>query len=361
MTEETQTEETQVTTITPTPAPTAVAIRNEYTFTEMQDMGRVFYESGMFKDTKTAAQALVKIKAGQELGLPAVYSMQRLYMVDGKLGMSAETMGALIKRTSKYNYRVREHTDTSCTVVFYEGGQEAYISTFTINDAKRAGLIKPGGAWQKYPRALLFSRALSQGGRIVCPDVLGGGYTLEELESIKGSTPTQTPTQAPTQREAMVNPTFVTPPIPSIPADVVAAGNAPAGDNTPEVDPDNPYGHYLETCPEHGIDWYHNKYGKRCHKNGDEWCNLAEQIKPILKARATACGFATPADLNAWLKKECDGRTWSKLSEEEQIDILYKLDQKASNPVIQAAVAEGAVLGADPQEQAIAELVDRSD
>ena len=338
--EEIKIEEPRITEITPSPIPTAVTIRNEYSLADMQDMGRAFYDSGMFKDLKSAAQAVVKIKAGAELGLPAVYSMQRLYMVEGKLGMSAETMGALIKRTRKYNYRVKEHTDDKCTIVFYEEGQEAYISTFTIADAKRASLVKPGGAWQKYPRALLFARALSQGGRIVCPDVLGGGYTLEELESIKGEPAVSVRVEAPA---------------PSVPDGVAAGGNtslySDVGDII-EIDPANPYGHYLDMCPEHGVDWYHNKFGKRCHKNGDEWCNLSEQIKPILKARATAAGFPTPGELNAWIKKEYDGKTWSKLTEEEMIEILYTLDQKANpepvephpNPVVQAAIEEGAVV-----------------
>jgi len=343
--EETKTTEEITEVVTETPTTTAVATRGTYSLTEMKDMARVFFESGMFKDLKTAAQAFVKIKAGEELGLQAIYSMQRLYMVEGKLGMSAETMGALIKRSRKYNYRVKEHTDEKCTVVFYEEGQEAYISTFTIQDAKRANLIKPGSAWQKYPRALLFARALSQGGRIVCPDVLGGGYTLEELESIKGDAP-------PTRAEV---PPFVTPP--AIPEGVAAAGNTTSADNTAEVDPDNPYSHYLDTCPEHEVDWYHNKFGKRCHKDGDQWCNLSEQLKPVVKSRALLAGFSTPAELNTWLKENYDGRTWSKLTEEEWIDALYKLDQESDeavdavmnpkpaeehpNPVVQAAIEAG--------------------
>jgi len=268
-------------------------------------------------------------------------------MVEGKLGMSAETMGALIKRSRKYNYRVREHTDEKCTIVFYEEGQEAYVSTFTITDAKRANLVKPGGAWQKYPRALLFARSLSQGGRIVCPDVLGGGYTLEELESIgHGAPPMRNPDE----------PTFVTPPFtPSVPDGVAAAENTSGGvENIIEVDPNNPYSHYLDVCPEHGVDWYHNKFGKRCHKAGDEWCNLAEQVKPLLKARANLAGYSTPAELNVWIKETYDGRTWSKLTEEEQIEALYTLDQLAeaveTNPVVAAAVEEGAKVSGITEE-----------
>jgi len=48
-----------------------------------------------------------------------------------------------------------------------------------------------------------------------------------------------------------------------------------------------------------------------------------------------------------WCKDNYDNRTWSKLSEEEQIEALYKIDKisdKEPNPVVQVAKEEyGAV------------------
>lgn len=316
---------------------TAVAVRQDMplSFVEIQGMGEAFYKSGMFTDLKSAAQAIVKIQAGRELGLGAVYSMQRLYMVEGKLGMSAETMGALIKRSNKYNYRVKEHTDKLCTIMFYEHGKEAYESTFTLDDARRARLIKPNGAWEKYPRALLFSRALSQGARIVAPDAIGGGYTLEELQGIQ---------QGDIEK---VEPAVRVTVEPSVPDDApVATSNSSAYTAREiEVNDDNPYGHFLDTCPEHGVDWFTNRYGRRCHKNGEGWCNLSEQLKPILKARGNQAGFKTNEDFTKWLKEQCEGRTWSKLADEEQIDVVWKLHQiseATENPVVAAAVEMGA-------------------
>lgn len=151
---------------------------------EITSLADAFYKSGMFKDTTSAAQAIVKIVAGKELGLGPVYSMTRINMIQGKLGLAAETMGALIKRSGKYNYSVKEHDETKCVIEFTENNKPIYVSTFTLDDAKKADLIKPGGGWMKYPRAMLFSRAISQGARIVAPDVIGGAYTDEELQAI---------------------------------------------------------------------------------------------------------------------------------------------------------------------------------
>lgn len=166
---------------------TAVAIRNDSmpaTFEEVSGLAKAFVTSGYFTDTKQLAQAIVKIQAGRELGLAPVFAMQNINLIRNRLCSSANTLALLVKRTGKYNYRIKEHTDTSCAIIFYEDGKEVGESTFTIQDAKRADLVKPDSGWVKYPRAMLFSRAISQGARIYCPDAIGGVYTDEEMRSI---------------------------------------------------------------------------------------------------------------------------------------------------------------------------------
>ena len=160
--------------------------------TSIKSISEAFRESGLFPDLvkegttalQEEAKAIVKVVAGQELGLPPVYSMQNFYIIKGRISMAAETMGLLLKRTGKYNYRVTEHTDQVCKIQFHENGEEIYLSVFTIADAKRAGLVKPDSGWMKYPKAMLFSRAMSQGSRIVAPELMGSAHTIEEIESI---------------------------------------------------------------------------------------------------------------------------------------------------------------------------------
>lgn len=160
--------------------------------TSIKSISQAFRESGLFPDLveegttalQEEAKAIVKIIAGQELGLPPVYSMQNFYIIKGKISMAAETMGLLLKRTGRYNYKVILHTDQECQIQFYENGEEIYLSSFTIADAKRAGLVKPDSGWVKYPKAMLFSRAMTQGSRIVGPELMGSARTVEEMESI---------------------------------------------------------------------------------------------------------------------------------------------------------------------------------
>jgi hypothetical protein len=148
---------------------------------ELQELGKVFHESGMFPDIRSAAQAIVKIQAGSELGFSPIYSMAKIYIVKGRVMVGAEALGAMVKRSGRYDYRVVKLTDTECELMFTDNGQDVYHSRFTIEDARRADLVQPNSGWYKWPRAMLMSKALSQGARIVCPHMISGAYVPEDF------------------------------------------------------------------------------------------------------------------------------------------------------------------------------------
>lgn len=144
-------------------------------------LGQVLADSGFFQDSRGAAQAAVKVMAGAELGFGPVTSMTGIYIVKGRVTVSANLMAAAIKRHPSYTYRVREHTETVCVIDFIEDGEVAGTSSFSIEDAKKASLMS-NQTWKSYPRNMLFSRALSNGAKWYCPDVFGGPvYTPDEL------------------------------------------------------------------------------------------------------------------------------------------------------------------------------------
>lgn len=141
-------------------------------------LGQILSESGYFSDARSAAQAIVKVLAGRELGFGPIASMSGIHIIQGKPSPSATLMAAAIKNSGRYNYRVREHTDDVCAIEFFENGESVGVSKFTAKDAKRAGTKN----MQTYPRNMLFARAMSNGAKWFCPDVFGGPvYTPEEL------------------------------------------------------------------------------------------------------------------------------------------------------------------------------------
>jgi hypothetical protein len=151
-------------------------------FDDAERAARAMAASGFFSDARQASQAIVKILAGQELGFGPFASMTGVSIIQGKPAIGANLMAAAVKRTGKYNYRVLEMTNDVCELEFYEAGQSVGKSRFTMADAQAAGL---GGKdnWKKYPRNMLFARALSNGQRWYAPDVFNGAtvYTPDEM------------------------------------------------------------------------------------------------------------------------------------------------------------------------------------
>lgn len=148
---------------------------------EIFSLGDVFAKSGFFSDTQSANQAIVKILAGQELGIAPFTAMKEISIHQGKLGFSAHLVAVLIKRSNRYSFKITQLDNQKCSIDFYEYGEKIDNSNFTIQDAQLAGLINKD-VWKKYPRNLLFARALTNGARWYCPEVFNGSvYTPEEL------------------------------------------------------------------------------------------------------------------------------------------------------------------------------------
>jgi len=177
------------------------------TLAETMSLGGVLAKSGYFSDAKGEAQAVVKVLAGRELGFGPIASMTGVHIVQGKPTIGANLIGAAVKGSGRYNYRVVSLDNEKAEIAFFEHGEEIGRSVFTMADAKTAGLTS-NPTWQKYPKNMLFSRAMSNGARWFCPDVFSGvtPYTPEELGATvdgDGDVIDVTPTPVP---EAVVEP-----------------------------------------------------------------------------------------------------------------------------------------------------------
>lgn len=142
-----------------------------------------FARSGLFKDARDVSKAIVKAVFGEELGIGPGASMVGVHIIEGKPSLSANLLGALVKRSERYDYKPVEVTAEKAIVAFTADGEEIGKSEFTIEQARTAGLVKAKSGWERFPQAMLFARALSQGVRWYCPDVTAGSpaYTPEEL------------------------------------------------------------------------------------------------------------------------------------------------------------------------------------
>lgn len=148
---------------------------------EIQTISKTFYESGLFSDTKSAAQAMVRILAGQEIGIPPFAAMSGIHIIQGKPTIGAGLIASRVKGSGKYDYKVLEMTDKICTIEFFQGGASIGKTSFSIEDAKKAGTKN----LDKFPRNMLFARCISNGVKFYCPDVFSGPvYVPEEMQNI---------------------------------------------------------------------------------------------------------------------------------------------------------------------------------
>lgn len=148
---------------------------------EIMSMGKAFHESGMFPDIKTAAQAVVKIQAGAEIGIPPFAAMSGIHIIQGKPTIGAGLIASAVKGSGKYDYRVTEQTEKNCSIDFFQGKEKLGTSSFSIEDAKKAQTKNI----DKFPKNMLFARAISNGVKWYCPDVFSGPvYVPEEMENV---------------------------------------------------------------------------------------------------------------------------------------------------------------------------------
>lgn len=178
-------------------------------FTQTYRVATALAASGMFKDARQAEQAFAKILIGRDLGLSPTQAMMGIHIIEGKPELSANLQAAFVKRAPEYDYRVVQLTDVLCELVFVratgDGETELGRSSFTIEDAKHAGLAGRG-PWKSYPRNMLFARAMSNGVAWYCPDVTGGLRVYAEGEVGGHERPPQLDDESPSPPPAPVVP-----------------------------------------------------------------------------------------------------------------------------------------------------------
>jgi hypothetical protein len=126
------------------------------------------------------ADLLIIMMYGQELDLSPIQSIQGIYVVNGKPQLAGQLWLAKVRQAG---HRVKiEHGDNRCTTTITRGDTgETHTETFTVDDAKRAGLMGKDTykAWQK---RMLMWRSVSDCATVICPEVALGFGVAEVTE-----------------------------------------------------------------------------------------------------------------------------------------------------------------------------------
>jgi len=131
-------------------------------------------------------QITVAILTGMELGLPPMFAIQKIAVINGRPAIWGDAVPALLWSRG---FKLREWMDGKtgvnrmafCEVTRPDGTKIERV--FSETDASRAGLLKKAGPWTQYPDRMLAMRARGFACRDGAPDVLSGLYLQEELEA----------------------------------------------------------------------------------------------------------------------------------------------------------------------------------
>lgn len=134
-----------------------------------------------------AADVLVLVLAGMEIGLMPLQSIRLHHVIEGIPRLSADGLAAIVLQSSECEYlEVSQSSEASCTWITKRRNRPEKSCTWTIDRAKRAGLTEKKnrdgspGMWVKYPENMLSARARGELCRMVYPDIAAGLTTREE-------------------------------------------------------------------------------------------------------------------------------------------------------------------------------------
>jgi hypothetical protein len=159
------------------------------TISEAMTFGKMLAESSFVpKDFRgKPADCVLAVQHGAELGLGPMQSVQSIAVVNGRPSIYGDAAIALAKGSPVCEYiseRIEGDGDNMAAICEAKrrGDPQPTVSTFSVADAKKAGLWGKSGPWQQYPRRMLQMRARGFALRDAFPDVLRGLVTAEEAQ-----------------------------------------------------------------------------------------------------------------------------------------------------------------------------------
>lgn len=129
---------------------------------------------------------IAAILTGRELGIGPMQSLRDIHMVDGRPAFAATLMLAKMRQGGVVLLETESTTERAWIKARRSDSGEVAEFEFTIEEAKQAGLLdKRGQSWKRYPKDMLWARAVSRMGRRFGSDLLGGlVYSKEELDDL---------------------------------------------------------------------------------------------------------------------------------------------------------------------------------
>jgi len=156
------------------------------TWQVIENIAPALYKARLF-GVSNPEQAMAIMLKGYEIGLGLTAAFEFIQVIGGRPSLSPRGCLALVqrdpacKRIMIEDKRDKDGNPTACRVTMERNNGFSYTVEFTMGDARRAGLVKEHGGWEKYPANMLRWRAVGFCADVVFPDVIGGLKRADEL------------------------------------------------------------------------------------------------------------------------------------------------------------------------------------
>lgn len=153
-------------------------------------LGEWICRSGMFgadrpeQGNLLALQCIVERKPPLELA-------KHYHVIQGRLSLRADAMLALYReRGGKVIWKQFDAAGARAQWIY--DGNDIELA-YTADDAKAAGFLpaRGGSGWAKFPAEMMRARLISKAVRMLCPEVVTGTYTPEEIADFAQPSPVQ--------------------------------------------------------------------------------------------------------------------------------------------------------------------------
>ena len=155
---------------------------------DMRTAAQIIFQSKLAPEAlKTPEQIFVCLQLGAEIGLRPMQALNNVYVVRGRPVIWGDVALGLVKRSGLIDSFIEEIIGEGEAMVAKvtssrKGEDVEVISTFSVADAKLAGLWKKSGPWTTHPKRMLKYKARAFNLRDNFPDVLMGMHLAEEME-----------------------------------------------------------------------------------------------------------------------------------------------------------------------------------
>lgn len=135
------------------------------------------------------ADVLLVMMTGAEIGLTTMQALRNLYIVEGRIGMSAALIrGRCQKHAECAFFEVAEADAVHAVVeVKKHGWPERRLVSWSIEEAERAGLVKadqPDSPWRRWPQEMCVARATTRAASMYFPEITSGLLSEEDLRDL---------------------------------------------------------------------------------------------------------------------------------------------------------------------------------